>query len=279
MRLESRRYQIPDQLTSGLAGQAFIRLALKDERQEIADRRARLLPLLAQPGAVIAPSRFLADQFAPFVDPERLHISRYGLELGPFLARSRPAGDGTLRIGFTGQIAPHKGVHLLVEAFRRLRPGGRATELHIYGGLEARPDYVRRLRQIAGGDPRIHFHGRFENSRASEILAELDLAVVPSIWYENSPLAIMEAHAAGTPVVTAALGGMAELVRDGVDGLHFQPADATDLARQLQRLIDEPALLHQLRSGVVMPRSIDDEMQQVMAIYQTLVADSVVHTA
>jgi glycosyltransferase involved in cell wall biosynthesis len=183
----------------------------------------------------------------------------------------RSSSDNTLRIGFTGQIAPHKGVHLLVEAFRKLQSHGRPIELYIYGGLEARPDYVARLRKLAAGDERVRLHGRFENARAAEILGQLDVAVVPSIWYENSPLAIMEAHAAGTPVVTAALGGMAELVRDGVDGLHFASADAADLARRLQRLIDEPELLPMLRSGITMPRSIDDEMRQLVAIYDRLV--------
>jgi glycosyltransferase involved in cell wall biosynthesis len=70
--------------------------------------------------------------------------------------------------------------------------------------------------------------------------------------------------------VTAALGGMAELVRDGVDGLHYASADAADLARQLQRLLDEPELLPTLRSGVTMPRTIDDEMCQINTIYQQL---------
>jgi glycosyltransferase involved in cell wall biosynthesis len=271
MLLESRRYRLPEQASAGLVGRAARVIALQDGRQRIAERRSWLLPTLAAPDAVIAPSRFLAERFAPYVAPERMYISRYGLDLGTFQGRSRPAADGTLRIGFTGQIAPHKGVHLLVKAFRALQPHGRAIELHIYGGLDARPDYVARLRRLAGDDRRVQLHGRFENQRAAEILGGLDVAVVPSIWYENSPLAIMEAHAAGTPVVTAALGGMAELVRDGVDGLHFAPADSADLARQLQRLLDKPELLPQLRAGVTMPRAIDDEMRQLSAIYGRLV--------
>jgi glycosyltransferase involved in cell wall biosynthesis len=177
-----------------------------------------------------------------------------------------------LRIGFTGQVAPHKGGHLLVKAFKLLRPATQPIELHIHGGLEARPDYVARLRQIAGNDPRIHFHGRFDNRRVGAILAGLDVTVVPSIWYENSPLAIHESHASGTPVITAALGGMAELVRDDVDGLHFQPNDADDLARQMQRLIDEPTLLARLRAGIPKPWSIDDEMQRMTGIYQNAIA-------
>ncbi len=272
MRLESRRYRLPDQISGGLVGRAAQSVALSAGRREIGDRRARLLPALALPDAVIAPSRFLAERYAPFVAPDRLHVSRYGLDLTPFAEQRHPLPDGILRIGFTGQIAPHKGVHVLVGAFRALQARDRPLELHIYGGLDARPDYVARLRRLTAGDPRIHFHGRFENSRAAAILAGLDVAVVPSLWYENSPLAIMEAHAAGTPVVTAALGGMAELVRDGVDGLHFDAASSADLARRLQRLVDEPELLPRLRSGVTMPRGIDDEMRQLTAIYQALAA-------
>jgi len=132
------------------------------------------------------------------------------------------------------------------------------------------PAYVQELQQLAGTDQRITFHGRFDNSRVATILADLDVVVVPSIWYENSPLAIMEAQAAGTPVITAHLGGMAELVRDGIDGLHFQPGDASDLARQLQRLLDHPDLLLQLRAQIDPPRSIDQEMADLLELYDRI---------
>jgi glycosyltransferase involved in cell wall biosynthesis len=270
--LESRRYRLPERWTRGLLGKAVVQLDLLKKGQALfADRRTRLLPAVALPHAIIAPSRFLAEQFAPFVAPERLHVSRYGLDLAPFQNLRRQPSDGTLRIGFIGQVAPHKGVHLLIKAFRKLKPRSGPTELHIYGGLDARPNYVEQLRHLVGGDQMVHFHGHFENQRVAAILTGLDVAVVPSVWYENSPLAIMEAHAAKTPVITAALGGMAELVRDGVDGLHFAPADADDLAHQLQRLLDEPELLPQLRSGIEPPRAIDDEMRQLIELYNMLI--------
>jgi glycosyltransferase involved in cell wall biosynthesis len=269
-RLESRRYRIPDQLTAGLFGRAVQTLALDRERGQIVERRVHLQSALALPDAVVVPSDFLAQRIRPFVAPDRLHLSRLGLETDRFVAQQRPAPDGVLRIGFTGHVAPHKGVHLLIEAFRKLAGHGRSVELHIYGSLDADVKYVRRLRQMAGDNRNVYFHGRFENQQVATILGGLDVAVVPSICYENSPLAILEAQAAGIPVLAAAIGGMPELVRDGVDGLHFAPANAADLAHQLQRLIDEPELLPALRSGVKMPRDIDDEMLQLSAIYQQL---------
>lgn len=272
LQLDRRRFRLPEQATGGRFGQILRRSGFDPGREHIALRRKALLSALASPDAVIAPSRFLADQMRAYVPQDRLHISRYGLDLTPFSNVQHHEERQTLRIGFVGQIMPHKGVHLLIAAFQQLQARSRRIELHIYGGLTANPAYVTRLRRLAGKDPRIHFHGRIENTSVPATLASLDVAVVPSTWYENSPLAIMEAHAAGTPVVTANIGGMAELVRDGVDGLHFRFNDAADLASVLQRLINEPDLLPRLRSGVQKPRSIEDEMVQILAIYNDAIA-------
>jgi glycosyltransferase involved in cell wall biosynthesis len=205
-----------------------------------------------------------------------MQVVPVGLDLERYNTYARRPTDGVLRIGFVGQIAPHKGIHLLVSAFRRLKTRGQPLELHIYGGLQVFPKYVETLRRLAGDDTRIHFLGRFENHRSHEVLSGIDVLVVPSTWYENRPMAILEAQASGTPVITAALGGMAEMVRDEVDGLHFLPDSVGDLERQLQRVLDEPELLPRLRAGISPPRNREDEMQQLMDIYAALVQRSVV---
>lgn len=274
--LESRRYRYPDRLTGGLAGQVIRTIALRSEGRKISERRSNLHDALAIPNALISPSHFLANYVREHVPASRLHQIRGGLDLAPFRAVSRAMHSDGLHIGFIGQVVPHKGVHLLVEAFQKLVSPDRPLTLHIYGSLQARPDYVAQLQKLAQGKANILFHGRFENGGAPAILSNLDLLVVPSIWYENSPIAILEAQAAGTPVVTSALGGMAELVSDGVDGLHFQPNSASDLAAKLQRLIDQPELLTKLQAGVRMPASIDDEMEQLLAIYENVVAHPLV---
>ena len=272
MRLESRRYRLPDRATHGLFGRFAGRFGLNGDRKVYADRRARLLSALKLPDAVIAPSRFMADQFASHVDLDKLHRIDLGLDLTPFEHRRQStSARAGLRFGFIGQMVHHKGVHLLIDAFRRLKPNGCPIELHLYGGLEAHPAYVHRLRVMAGANPYVYFHGRIHNDAVANVLAELDVAVVPSIWYENSPLALLEAHAAGLPVISAALGGMTERVRDGVDGLHFRANDSDDLARKMQRLIDEPDLLSHLRAGVAMPLGIDEEMEHLTRLYQRLI--------
>jgi glycosyltransferase involved in cell wall biosynthesis len=235
----------------------------------VSQRRARLEEVMALPARIIAPVEFLAARFAPFVDTSRVVVSNLGIDLAPFRQPLPPRTDGALRIGFIGQLVRHKGVHLLVQAFRALASHGRSVELHLFGHPDADPAYTRRLRELAGDDPRIHFRGRFENDRVNQVLGSLDVTVTPSLWYENSPLVVLESRAAGVPVVTADAGGMAELVEDGVTGLHFKIGDAADLAAVLQRIVDQPQLLERLKRGAAAhpPRDVDDEVNGLVELY------------
>lgn len=267
LRLDSRRYRLPDQLSAGLLGKIAQTIPLQDGRSEIAERRDYLQTALAWPEAVIAPSHFLARQFTHLVEAERLHILRYGLDSSQLQRTPVAPHDGVLRLGYLGQVARHKGVHLLVEAVKMLPATGRPVEMTIYGDLNQHEAYSKQLQRQANGDRRIRFAGRFNHGTINQVLGSVEATIVPSIWYENSPLAIMEAHAAKRPVITSALGGMAELIRHDVDGLHFRPNDAADLATQIQRLRDEPDLLPRLRDAIIPPATIGDEMKTLLDIY------------
>lgn len=271
-RLAGRRYRLPNQLSGGMLGAVATRFDLAGERADQAMRRARLVEALASVDRAIAPSRFLAGRYAGFVPAERLHVMRLGLDRQALATAGPPPDDGVMRLGYIGQIAPHKGVHVLVRALQRVPRLGQPIELTIYGNLAQNPEYTARLQRMIGDDPRIRLAGPFDNRQAAEVLGRLHAIVVPSLWYENSPLAIQEAQAAGRPVLTSALGGMAELVRDGIDGLHFRPGDADDLARQIQRLRVEPGLLARLRSQARPPVTIDEEMPELLGLYEGALA-------
>ncbi len=270
LNLDQRRYRLPEQVSHGVAGRLWITLAGRAGRDEQAARRAYLSHALSLADLLIAPTRFLATKLSAIVPAGRLRVVRLGIDTERLQAVAPATGDETLRLAFIGQVSPHKGVDLLVRAVRQLPPEGRPVALELHGGATA-PGYERRLRALAGDDARIRFAGPFAHGRLADILAAVDVVVAPSIWYENSPLTILEAQAARRPVITAAMGGMAELVRDGVDGLHFAPGDAGDLARQIQRLRNEPGLLERLRAGVRPPPSIDDEMAELIEFYRLVV--------
>lgn len=270
--LMKRRYQVLEKLTAGKVGEVATRFDLLDKRDLMAYRRVRLAEALARVDAIISPSNFLADMMTDVVDRTRIEVIRFGFDVArpPHAVTLTPTDE--FRFGFIGQVSEHKGVHLLVEAFRRIN-SSQPIVLDIYGNIP-NPAYRQRLEQLASGDTRIHFHGRYDNVRVAEILAAFTVCVAPSTWYENSPVAIQEAQVAQVPVITAAFGGMQELVADGIDGLHFEPRSAASLTTQLQRLLDEPTLLTRLQQGARARRvrSFDDELDDIERIYDRVLS-------
>ena len=119
-------------------------------------------------------------------------------------------------------------------------------------------------------NPHINFHGGYHYEEISQVLANIDVLVVPSVWYENSPLAIHEAFLAGIPVITSNLGGMAELVKDGQNGLLFEPGNAADLNEKLYRFIDHPELIEQLASNPMKVSSIQEDAKKLKELYKQL---------
>jgi glycosyltransferase involved in cell wall biosynthesis len=265
---DQRRYRLLDALLLGRPSQAkdrswAWRMLVGATATPIERRRAQLAELLASARVVLAPSRFVAVQVAAIGYPaERVRESRCGI---PAMPRRRHRAAGTLRLSFIGQLAPHKGVHLLVAAVRALRD--RPVTLAIHGPLTPYPDYVATLRTLAGDDPRITFHGRYHRDALPELFEASDAVVVPSVWHEVAALVIQEAQAAGVPVVASALGGSPELIADGVDGLLFDPAEPGALGRQLTRLLDEPDLLPRLEAAAPRPRTTDEEVEALLALY------------
>ena len=130
------------------------------------------------------------------------------------------------------------------------------------------------MRKVVGNDDQIAFVGTFSNEQVLKVHSELDVLVVPSLWHENSPNVILEAFAAGTPVIASNQGGLAELVKHEVNGLLFRTGDAADLARQLQRIVDQPALLESLHNGIPPVKTVQEEMKELLQIYRSIVNGS-----
>jgi glycosyltransferase involved in cell wall biosynthesis len=98
-------------------------------------------------------------------------------------------------------------------------------------------------------------------------LAQIDVLVVPSTWHENAPFVVLEARAAGLPVLASHFGGLVEVVDDEVDGELFAPGNATDLAQRLQRLLDEPERLARYRDAVQPPKSLQVAVNEFESVY------------
>lgn len=198
-------------------------------------RRAQHRAHLGLASAVIAPSHFLASLMIErgIVSAERISRLDSGVA-GPW--REPRASDPArpLRLAFVGGIYPTKGVHVLLEAFASMRPG--LATLDIHGVLEWFPSYVGHLRALAGERADLRWRGRFAPEDLDTILDEIDVLVVPSLWYENRPLTIQAAFRRGICVIASDLGGMAELVVPGLGGELFRRGDAPALAGLLSEL-------------------------------------------
>jgi len=239
---------------------------------QVEQRLKRVLEACRDVDLFISPSPFLKDTLVEFGLPaERVLVSDNGLRtdlVQPF--RRRPSER--LRFGYVGTLAPHKGVHVLLEAFEGLLAQGHqpAPQLRIHGNLSWFPDYVRQLRSRADSDA-IEFLGEFDNKDALEIYAGIDVLVVPSVWWENSPITMHEAMLTGTPIIASNFGGMADLVRDGENGLLFQVDDAADLQHKMEYLQQNPALVEELRGSAVAVKTIEQDAADMEQRYLELV--------
>lgn len=219
----------------------------------------------------ITPSKFLRDKYIAYGFPEdKLVYLENGINVSRITrcVKKRSPSLGKLRFAYIGAIAWQKGLHILVEAFNMISPD--LAELRIYGDPQVFPEYTRQIKS-ALNNPSVHLMGKIENERVGEVLAETDVLVVPSIWYENSPIVIQEAFAAGVPVLASNLGALAEKVRDGVDGLLFRPGDPNDLSAKIRFLIENRGFIEGLRK-ITEPVTIEKNAEVVERLYRQLIA-------
>ncbi len=233
-------------------------------------RAAAVAELVRHVRTFIAPSEFLERTFvAAGFRKESLVVLGYGVDTESHSAAGAGYAPGErLRVGFLGTVSPQKGIDLIVEAMQFIPDG--LVEVDVFGREDLRPEFATSLRRRARGLP-IRFHGKYQPSRVGEILASVDVTVVPSRWVENQPITILEAQAHGVPVVTADLGGMRELVRDGVNGRLFRPGDAGSLAAVLGDLARDRGQVERLRTQVRRPATLGEHAKRIVAIYRTAI--------
>lgn len=218
----------------------------------------------------LAPSQTIADWFLRFgIDRARLRRCRQGIDVRRFANITRQPSR-VLRIGYAGGLMPSKAPEVLLKAVARLPPGSASVDL--LGSVSARQedaDYVRALSPLLG-QPFVRRLGPVPHDRMPLALAAIDVLAVPSVWIENAPFIIHEAFAAHVPVVASNLGGMAEMVKHGVDGLLFDAGDAEALSVQLRRLLDEAGLLERLTAAIQPPLSMEEDAATLRQIYEDL---------
>ena len=236
-------------------------------KRQAEKRRHRTLQLFDDVDLFIAPSKFLREKFVQFgMKPDKIIFSDYGINTQGYNSNYQKP-EAPIRFTFIGTLVVHKGLHVLIEAFNRL-PQDSAI-LNVYGDTGEFTDYVKRIKSMIG-HPGVRLKGRAENHEIPEILAQTDALIVPSIWFENSPITIHEAFLAQTPVITSRFGGMADLVQDDHNGILFKMGDADSLYRALLKCIEKPEYLASIRPDPLSVKTIELDAEWMEKTYREL---------
>ena len=227
-------------------------------------RQKRLRRVLNNARALIAPTRFTAQIHEQMGIPAaKIKVVPHGINVPADMPPRRPRRAG-LHIGYIGGLSWQKGVHVLIEAVNQL-PEQDVT-LTVIGDTAVFPNYVAQLRQQAR-HPGITFTGRIPYAQLWTALAQIDVVVVPTLWYETASLIVQEAFAAGVPVIASRIGALQERVTEGVDGRFFPPGDAAALRDSLSQFLADPTQLDQFRNGIRPVRTIREHLRDIESTY------------
>lgn len=191
----------------------------------------------------ISPSQFLLERYAEWgLRREQITLIENGLSgFSTPLPRAARRDGAPVTFAYFGQINPFKGMDVLLDAMDLL-----AREPDLCGRFQIRahgnrvglaPDFETKMDAAIAQHDFFEAPGPYDNRMIMQLMGEADYVLVPSRWWENSPVVIQEAFAARCPVICSGIGGMAEKVIDGVSGFHFRMGSAQDLAAVMRRAI------------------------------------------
>lgn len=213
---------------------------------------------------LIAPSRFYRDKLAEWGwDESRIAYIPNCIDAGQYVP-AREEGDYVV---YAGRLAPEKGLATLVRAAALSR------QRLVLAGSGPEEPALRKLAVEVEAD--IAFTGHLEKPELKRLIGEARALVLPSEWYENAPISLLEAYALGRPVIGTRIGGIPELVADGQTGLLVEPGDAAMLAEALAALAGlSPTMRAGLgaagRDWVTRELSPDRYRDRTMALYEAL---------
>ncbi|QIA64457.1 glycosyltransferase [Vibrio astriarenae] len=212
----------------------------------------------------VSPSHFLIDRYKAWgIEEEKMTMIENGQPQVEFLpprplAKDEPRG----KFAFFGQVNPFKGIDILLEAFRALPEDVREqVHLDIHGAnLESQTsefkDKVAELLEELEGT--VTMHGSYESHEMGQLLAQTDWVIIPSNWWENSPMVIQEAYKHGRPLIGSDIGGMAEKIVDGETGILFRARNYVDLAKKIEDIVEDSSNWELFVENIQVPLTIEE---------------------
>lgn len=255
-------------LASGLSGIPYS-FTLHGPTELFAPESWHIREKVAHAALVICISHFARSQVMLFSDPadwHKLRIVHCGVTPQRY-AKTSPATGKAMKLLFVGRLDPVKGLRVLFEAFERARFDHPSLSLAVIGDGVDRGWVEENARRIGG----IEILGYRSQDEVAEALAGSDVLVLPS-FAEGVPVALMEAMVSGLPVIATRVGGVAELVEDGVSGRMVAPGNAMALAEAICDLAAHPEKRREMgnagRAKVCAEFDIDTEAIWLKALFE-----------
>jgi len=212
---------------------------------------------------VIYPTKFLQDELYQWeLKGKNNLISNDGIQ-DKYFRNFKKTHSKTLRFGFIGSIVPAKGLMILVKAWEKIKRNH--AVLQIYGNFSDDPHYAKNVKQIIANCKNIEIKGAFKPDQIAKIFKQIDVLIIPSTWFENAPLVLRNSFLAKTPVIGTNLGGISELIKDGVNGFLFENENSDDLAKKIDHIINNPEILKKFRFPK--QKTIDENAQELIRLY------------
>ncbi|MFZ3031863.1 MAG: glycosyltransferase [Candidatus Moraniibacteriota bacterium] len=217
--------------------------------------------------AYIGLSQFLIDTYQRLGFPHAVQLLPQPLVPLPDLSQPLPEKTGKNFLYF-GRLSAEKGIATLIRAFAELHDGETLSIV----GFGPEEERLKKLTTELSLEAKVKFLGPVYGDDLQKILLPAKAVVVPSEWYENTPYALLETLASGTPVIAARVGSLPERVQDGYNGFLFTPGDAHDLAEKIRKLdtVSLPMLQDNARKSVL---SLDQKtyLEAVTSLYSSLI--------
>lgn len=227
---------------------------------------------------ILVPTKLMHDIFVENgINSELIKHVPFGIDTSKLDNHKVKKPASVLRIGYIGTFFEHKGVDLLLKAFLELPTSlAAAAQLKLYGDVDQFPEYGNALRALVGkagtAGKNVSFLGTFPNDLLGSVMEEIDVLVVPSRWYENTPLVMQSALATLTPLIVTDLGGMSELVKHGENGLLFKLNDYRSLLQQLTAVLEDRDLLPKFASNIKPERTVGEMVDDIESVYEELLS-------
>ncbi len=214
----------------------------------------------------IAVSNFVKSRFEDFGIPSsKILVQHIGTKAAEFLKPTNRTNKN-VTFGYIGPLTPHKGANVLIQAFSGLQ--NRKARLIVYG-YNPRNEYAQNLKMLSRGKL-VDFRPGYKYQNLQQVLSEIDIVVVPPIWYDNAPQVVFEALATKTPVIGSNIGGIPDFIKDGVNGFLFEAGNVEELRNKMLTILTNPDIIDEFKSQIIPMKTMKSHTEEMIALYRGL---------